>query len=40
MSYRDEIIRMIQAISNEKFLEKIYYYVLLPFRLDKERGKE
>ena len=36
MNYKNEIIRMIQEISNEEYLKKIYYYVIVPYDRDKE----
>lgn len=36
MNYKDEIIRMIQEISNERYLKKIYYYVTVPYDRDKK----
>ena len=36
MDYKREIIRMVKSIKNEKYLMKIYYFVLVPFRKEKE----
>lgn len=40
MKYKELIVQMILAMENEDYLFKIYHYVLVPYRREKENERE
>lgn len=39
LNYEELIIEMVQNITNKDYLEKIYYYVRVKYKRDKEKGR-
>ena len=37
--YREKIIEMVKEIKTPEFLEKIYHYIKVPYRMEKEKQK-